>query len=114
MTRGDIYIMDFGMPFGSEPARRRPVIVIQANKTNLEKLNTTVVIPLTSNTINADAQGNVFLPKSDTGLPKDSVALVHQIIVVDKRRLEDRVSKVSKAKLAEIENAIDYVLKELQ
>lgn len=113
MTRGSIHIMDFGVPFGSEPARRRPVIVIQANKENLDNLNTTVVIPVTSNTINADCPGNVFLPKSDSGLPKDSVALVHQIIVVDKRRIENKLSKISTDKLQEIEAAIDYVLKEM-
>lgn len=112
MIRGEIYMMDFGIPFGSEPAHRRPVIVIQANKDNLEKLNTTVVVPLTSNTINANYAGNVFLAKSDTALPKDSVALVHQIIVIDKQRLEEKLSKVSKTKLIEIENAIDYVLKD--
>lgn len=112
MIRGDICMMDFGIPFGSEPGHRRPVIVIQSNKDNLEKLNTTVVIPLTSNTINANYSGNVFLAKSDTSLPKDSVALVHQIIVVDKQRLEEKLSKISKSKLIEIEKAIDYVLKD--
>ena len=29
MTRGDIYMMNFGMPFGSEPGFIRPVIIIQ-------------------------------------------------------------------------------------
>lgn len=55
----------------------------------------------------------MFLPKSDSGLPKDSVALVHQIIVVDKRRIENKLSKISTDKLQEIESAIDYVLKEM-
>ena len=88
MTRGDIYMLDFGIPFGSEPGRRRPVVIIQADKENLNNLNTKVVVPLTSNTINADLRGNVFLPKKESGLSKDSVALVHQIIVVDKMRLD--------------------------
>ncbi len=30
MTRGEIYMMDFGIPIGSEPGYRRPVIIIQA------------------------------------------------------------------------------------
>ena len=84
MTRGDIYMLDFGIPFGSEPGRRRPVVIIQADKENLNNLNTKVVVPLTSNTINADLRGNVFLPKNESGLSKDSVALIHQIVVVDK------------------------------
>ena len=75
MTRGDIYMLDFGIPFGSEPGRRRPVVIIQADKENQNNLNTKVVVPLTSNTINADLRGNAFLPKNESGLSKDSVAV---------------------------------------
>ena len=111
MTRGDIYMLDFGIPFGSEPGRRRPVVIIQADKENLNNLNTKVVVPLTSNTVNADLRGNVFLPKSESGLSKDSVALIHQI-VVDKFRLEEKISKHPRNLLSKIEEEIDYVTKE--
>ena len=111
MTRGDIYMLDFGIPFGSEPGRRRPVVIIQADKENLNNLNTKVVVPLTSNTINADLRGNVFLPKNESGLSKDSVALIHQI-VVDKFRLEEKISKHPRNLLSKIEEEIDYVTKE--
>ncbi len=112
MTRGDIYMLDFGIPFGSEPGRRRPVVIIQADKENLDNLNTKVVVPLTSNTINAELRGNAFLPKKESGLSKDSVALVHQIIVVDKIRLEEKIAKLPKNLLSKIEEEIDYVTKE--
>ena len=112
MIRGDIYMLDFGIPFGSEPGRRRPVVIIQADKENLDNLNTKVVVPLTSNTINAELRGNVFLPKKESGLSKDSVALVHQIIVVDKIRLEEKITKLPKHLLSKIEEEIDYVTKE--
>ena len=42
----------------------------------------------------------------------DSVALVHQIIVVDKMRLENKLVKFSKDILKKIETEIDYVTKE--
>lgn len=112
MTRGDIYMLDFGIPVGSEPGMRRPVIIIQSDKENLNGLNTKIVIPLTSNTINADLKGNVFIPKEESNLSKDSVALVHQIVVVDKFRLEEKISKVSNSILKQIEAEIDYVTKE--
>ena len=112
MTRGDIHMLDFGIPFGSEPGRRRPVVIIQADKENLDNLNTKVVVPLTSNTINADLRGNVFLPKKESGLSKDSVALIHQIIVVDKIRLEEKIAKLPKNLLSKIKEEIDYVTKE--
>ena len=112
MTRGDIYMLDFGIPFGSEPGRRRPVVIIQADKENLNNLNTKVVVPLTSNTINADLRGNVFLPKNESGLSKDSVALIHQIVVVDKIPSWRKISKLPKHLLSKIEEEIDYVTKE--
>ena len=112
MIRGDVYMLDFGIPYGSEPGMRRPVVIIQSDKENLNGLNTKVVIPLTSNTVNADLRGNVFLPKKESGLSKDSVALVHQIIVVDKQRLEEKIVKLSKNLLLKIEEEIDYVTKE--
>ena len=62
--------------------------------------------------INADLRGNVFLPKNESGLSKDSVALIHQIVVVDKFRLEEKISKLPKNLLLKIEEEIDYVTKE--
>lgn len=112
MTRGDVYLLDFGIPYGSEPGKRRPVVIIQADKENLNGLNTKVVVPLTSNTVNADLRGNVFISKKESGLSKDSVALIHQIIVVDKMRLENKLVKLSKNILNKIESEIDYVTKE--
>ena len=112
MTRGDIYMLDFGIAFGSEPGMRRPVVIIQSDKENLNNLNTKVVVPLTSNTINSNFKGNVFISKKESGLSKDSVALVHKIIVVDKIRLENKLSKLPKDILKKIENEIDYVTKE--
>ena len=85
---------------------------LNLNIENLNNLNTKVVVPLTSNTINADLRGNVFLPKNESGLSKDSVALIHQIVVVDKFRLEEKISKLPKHLLSKIEEEIDYVTKE--
>lgn len=111
MTRGEIYVMDFGIPVGSEPGYRRPVVVVQSNKQNLENLNTTIVVPLTTNLTYSEYDGNVFIAKEDSKLPKDSVALVHQIIVVDKRRLQEQLSKLDIQIIKKIEDAEDYVLK---
>lgn len=112
MTRGDIYLLNFGDPFGSEPGYLRPAVVVQSEKENLENLNTTVVIPLTSNTNYAEYRGNVFISKQESGLNKDSVALAHQIITVDKLRLKEKIGKFPKSFMKRIDEAIDYVLKD--
>ena len=50
--------------------------------------------------------------KKDSGLSKDSVALVHQIIVVDKTRLETKLAKLPKDIKKKIENEIDFMTTE--
>ena len=54
MIRGDIWWIDFGEPFGSEPAFRRPAVIVQNNDFNKSDMNTTIVIPLTTNLRLAD------------------------------------------------------------
>ena len=70
MTRGDVYMLDFGVPFGSEPGMKRPAVIIQSDKDNLNGLNTKIVIPLTSNTVNTELKGNVLSRKKNQGYQK--------------------------------------------
>ena len=95
MIRGEIWMVDFGVPFGSEPGWRRPVIVVQSDDFNQTEMHTTIVIPLTSNLRLADFPGNMLLSSSDTGLGKDSVVVTPQITVIDKARLDDKICVLS-------------------
>ena len=61
MTHGDIWWADFGIPFGSEPGFRRPVLVVQDD-------GTIVIVPLSTNLLLADAPGNVLFEEQATGL----------------------------------------------
>ena len=95
MIRGEIWMVDFGVPFGSEPGWKRPVIVVQNDDFNQTDMHTTIVIPLTSNLRLADFPGNMLLLSSETGLKKDSVAVTPQITVIDKARLIEKVCSLS-------------------
>ncbi|MBO4320728.1 MAG: type II toxin-antitoxin system PemK/MazF family toxin [Treponema sp.] len=97
MTRGEIWFVDFGIPLGSEVGFRRPVIILQNDILNESKLNTVVVLPLTTNTVYAELPNNILLKKEMTGLSKDSVTQPHLIVHVDKRRLSEKVNKLDKA-----------------
>lgn len=92
MIRGEIWWVDFGAPFGSEPGLRRPSIIVQSDVFNQTSIHTTIVIPLTTNLRLANFPGNMKLSADDTGLPKDSVAVTPQITVIDKARLLECVS----------------------
>ena len=86
MTRGEIWWVDFGLAYGSMPQGRRPAVIVQNDNFNASRILTTVVIPLTTNTLLAEHKDNIFLTKSETGLSKDSVVLTPQIGIVDKSK----------------------------
>jgi mRNA interferase MazF len=108
--QGEIWWAELGDPTGSGPGFRRPVVVVQGDAFNASKLASVVVVPLTSNLRWADAPGNVRLTARMTGLPRDSVANVSQIVTVDRAILTERVGKLTAAKLELILAGVDVVL----
>jgi mRNA interferase MazF len=110
ISRGEIWWADLAEPSGSEPGFRRPVVVVQCDAFNRSNIQTVVCVPLTSNLVWADAPGNVLLPSSSSGLAKDSVANVSQIITVDRKFLSERVGRIPAGKLEAILNGIGIVL----
>ncbi len=98
-------------PTGSGPGFRRPVVIVQSDAFNRSRIATVVCVPLTSNLKWALAPGNVRLAARVTGLPKDSVANVSQIISVDKGLLAARVGKLPRPKLELLLSGIGVVLR---
>ncbi len=84
MYRGEIWWANLPEPVGSEPGYNRPVLVIQDDTFTQSNINTVIVVIITSNLNLAAAPGNVLLRKAASGLPKDSVANVSQILTLDK------------------------------
>lgn len=110
ISQGEIWWADLPEPTGSGPGLRRPVIVAQGDALNQSRLATVVCVPLTSNLRWADAPGNALFSSRLTGLPKDSVANVSQIVALDKALLTDRVGKLPRNKLALLLAGFDVVL----
>lgn len=110
ISQGEIWWADLPEPKGSGPGFRRPVVVVQSDALNRSRISTVACVPLTSNRKWALAPGNVPLSARLTGLPKDSVANVSQIITVDKKLLTTRVGKLSGAKVELLVSGIGLVL----
>ena len=110
MIRGEIWWADLGIPFGSEPGFKRPVIIIQDDAFNRSKIQTIIVASITTNLDLADAPGNVYLEKEDSGLPKDGVINISQISTIDKRRLTEKVCVLSLSTMTEITYGIKLIL----
>jgi mRNA interferase MazF len=97
-------------PVGSGPGFRRPVVVVQGDALNRSRIATIVCVPLTSNVVWADAPGNVLLRARGTGLTKDSIANVPQIVAIDRSLLKRRVGRLSDERLDLVLRGIDIVL----
>lgn len=110
ISQGEIWWADLPAPTGPGPGFRRPVVVIQCDALNRSRIATVVCVPLTSNLKWASAPGNVQLSARLSGLPKDSVANVSQIVTIDKQLLGERVGKLPRSKLELMLSGIDIVL----
>jgi mRNA interferase MazF len=85
------------------------VVVVQGDSFNASRLATVVIVPLTSNLRWAAAPGNAALPPDRTGLPKESVANVSQVVAVDRSILTERAGRLSDEELALVLAGIDVV-----
>lgn len=110
IAQGDIWWVDLPVPRGSEPGFRRPVVVVQSDAVNRSRIGTAVCVVLTSNLKWSAAPGNVRLAASTTGLTKDSVANVSQLVTLDKSTLAERSGKLSRSQVELILSGIDVIL----
>jgi mRNA interferase MazF len=108
--RGDVCWADLGEPHGSKPAKRRPVLIVQADPYNDSRLNTTLAAVITSNTALASMPGNVFAPAIASGLPRDSVVNVTALITLDKTDLEPSVGQLPASLMHEVDRGLRRVL----
>lgn len=110
ISQGEIWWADLPDPAGSGPGFRRPILVVQGDALNRSRIATVVCVPLTSNLGYAQAPGNVPLRPRHTGLPKDSVANVSQIVALDRTILTERTGKLPRTQLDLVLSGIDVVL----
>jgi len=94
IERGEIWWASLPEPTGSEPGFRRPVLIVQADAFNRSRLQTVVAVVLTSNLRLVEAPGNVLVSADASGLPKDSVANVSQVITIDRAFLTERAGRL--------------------
>lgn len=110
MKRNEVWWADFGEPRGSEPAYRRPVIIIQDDRLNQSALATVMVVPLTTNLDRGKAAGNCVLRSTETQLPKDSVAICSQIRTTNRDVLVDRVGVLPRRSVDRLNVALALAL----
>ena len=108
--RGEIWWADLPEPVGSAPGYRRPVLVVQSDAFNRSRLATVTVVVLTGNVRLVAAPGNVLVPAAASGLPRDSVANVSQLLTVNRELLTERVRALSPTLLRQVDEGLRLTL----
>ena len=110
IAQGEVWWADLAESIGSAPGYRRPLIVLQSDPLNRSQIATVVCVVLTSNLRWSIAPGNVLLTAKQTGLDRDSVANVSQLVAVDKRQLIERTGKAPERQMEGIFSGIDLIM----
>ncbi len=110
IERGEIWWADLGEPNGSEPGYRRPVVIVQSDAFNRSRLRTVIAVVLMTNLRLVEAPGNVLIPAKASGLPRDSVANVSQVITVDRDFLLERVGRIRGQVMKDLDRGLRLVL----
>ena len=110
IRKGSVYWIDFSPGKGSEPMGSRPGLVLQNNVLNDSKLNTVIVLAVTSTMKYGELPGNVVLRKGEANLKKRCVVNVTQIRSVDKRSVKEKIGTLSDKRMTEVYEGIKLVM----
>ena len=106
LSRAEIWTIDLSGSRGHEQKGNRPGIVWR----DLDHVKMAIVIPCTT-TQEASKFPHTHLisPSSKNGLSQDSIAMVFQIVSIDKKRLTKKLGELDVADI----NSIGAILKEM-
>jgi mRNA interferase MazF len=85
-------------------------LVVSSDEFNRSRIRTVVAAVLTTNLRLVAALGNVLVAAGETGLPRDSVVNVSQVVTVDKSFLTERAGLVGGRAMMAVENGLRTVL----
>jgi mRNA interferase MazF len=109
MRRGEVWWASLQRASGSGPGYRRPVLVVQDDEFNASNIKTVLVAIISSNLSLAAAPGNVLVKRKQSGLPRQSVVNVSQIVTIDKNVLTDRVGEFPDQVMAAVDSGLKLV-----
>lgn len=105
VKRGEVWLVDLNPSKGSEQGGKRPVIVFQ-NDVVSQFSTTLIVVPLTTNLRRASLPTCLLIPCGEGGLDRDSVALCHQLRVIDITRLLSKLGELTPDTLSNLEGTV--------
>ncbi len=109
LNRGDIFLANLKPVKGHEQGGIRPILIIQNNISN--KYSPVVIIAaITSKYIEKEYPTNVFIPKQESKLNKDSKILLNQIRTIDKQRIIKKIGTLNSFTMQKVDMALKISL----
>jgi mRNA interferase MazF len=102
IKKGSIYWVDLSGSNSRDEKELRPCLVIQNDVLNESRLNTTVVVAITSIPEFGKLPGNVVIEKGVANMPWQGVVNVSQVMSVEKKRVEDEIGTLSDALMEKV------------
>jgi len=85
-------------------------LVVQSDAFNRSRIGTVVAVAITSNLDLAKAPGNVRLSRRVSGLPRQSVANVSQVLTLDRTLLTERTKTLAKDAMGAVDAGLRLAL----
>jgi mRNA interferase MazF len=106
IQRGEVWWALLGEPRGSEPGFNRPMVVVSSDSFNSSRIATVLCVPMSSNTELAKAPGNVLVAPGLSGLGRDSVVNVSQVITLDRFYLQEKLGRLSSEDMDSVDRGL--------
>ena len=106
----DIWWADLGQAQGSEAAFHRPVVILQSDAINLGRLQTYLCAPMTANLATRVVPWNLLVPKTESGLDRDSVVQTHLLLALNRSQLNENVGRITDRQLEQLFRCLDIAL----
>ena len=105
VKRGEIYYADLSPVVGSEQGGIRPVLIVQ-NDIGNRYSPTVIAAAITSQREKTHLPTHIEVKSHDCGLTRDSIVLLEQIRTLDKKRLKEKMGRLSDSSMTEINDAL--------
>lgn len=106
----EIWLADLNPQLGSEPGKTRLVLIIQTNLLNKVPHPSTLICPLTTQTISNSKILRVSILKDEANLTSKSDILIDQIRAIDNKRLLKKIGVLPSNLVEKVKNNIKIVL----
>ncbi|MCK5363952.1 MAG: type II toxin-antitoxin system PemK/MazF family toxin [Gammaproteobacteria bacterium] len=105
MRRGEVRWATLPIP----DAARRPVLIISSDAFNASRIGTVLAVVISSQRELSAAPGNVAVGAAETGLPRDGVVVVSQVVTLDRGCVGEVVGMLKQGVMRQVVGGLGLV-----